>query len=90
VSHDRQAFELAWSNRPWIAEDESDKDRAWRWWVAALESAQPRLSSPQEQKQIFFGWDLGSEPAIDQSQCVFPRCSCEIKCDTIYRYEGRK
>jgi hypothetical protein len=61
MSHDRQAFERAWAKRPWIAEEESDKDRAWRWWVAALESGQPRLSGPQGRKPIFSGWDFGRE-----------------------------
>ena len=32
----RKAFEAAWAKRPWITEEESDKDRAWRWWRAAL------------------------------------------------------
>ena len=32
---ERDRFETAWANRPWT-EDESDKDRAWRWWQAAL------------------------------------------------------
>lgn len=31
-----ERFEKAWAKRPWITEDESDKDRAWRWWQAAL------------------------------------------------------
>jgi hypothetical protein len=27
-------FERAWAKRPWIMEEETDKDRAWRWWQA--------------------------------------------------------
>lgn len=33
---ERERFEKAWAKRPWIMEDESDKDRAWCWWQAAL------------------------------------------------------
>lgn len=37
---ERDRFERAWAKRPWLTEDESDKDRAWRWWQAAL-AAEP-------------------------------------------------
>lgn len=36
--HYREAFEAAWNKRPWLTEEESDKDRAWRWWQAAIAS----------------------------------------------------
>ena len=29
-------FEKAWAKRPWLNEEETDKDRAFRWWCAAL------------------------------------------------------
>ena len=29
-------FEKAWAKRPWLNEEETDKDRAFRWWSAAL------------------------------------------------------
>lgn len=32
---ERDRFEKAWAKRPWT-EGETDKDRAWRWWQAAL------------------------------------------------------
>jgi hypothetical protein len=35
----REKFDEAWAKRPWITEDESDKDRAWRWWQAGFEAA---------------------------------------------------
>jgi hypothetical protein len=48
MSHQTQQmeadFELAWKNRPSIIGDESDKDRALRWWNAAL-STQTAQSS---------------------------------------------
>lgn len=43
---ERERFEKAWAERPWIVEDETDKDRAWRWWQAALASEEPRLNLP--------------------------------------------
>lgn len=30
----REAFEHDWNNRPWLTEEESDKERAFRWWKA--------------------------------------------------------
>lgn len=48
IGDERQAFEAAWSKRPWIAEEESDKDRAWRWWqvrAAIPDPAQPSAGS---------------------------------------------
>lgn len=38
---ERERFEKAWAKRPWIVEDESDKDRAWRWWQTALATEEP-------------------------------------------------
>lgn len=38
----RKSFEAAWAKRPWITETESDKDRAWRWWQAALAHPAPQ------------------------------------------------
>lgn len=49
MTYDRQTFERAWANRPWITDEESDKDRAWRWWTSALESGQSRAIRPEEQ-----------------------------------------
>jgi hypothetical protein len=37
---ERERFEKAWAKRPWLLEDETDKDRAWRWWQAALASSE--------------------------------------------------
>lgn len=45
-------FLKAWNARPWLAEEESDKERAWRWWQAALaarpEGARHNLPFHQE------------------------------------------
>lgn len=38
---ERERFEKAWAKRPWVIEEETDKDRAWRWWQAALVPAKP-------------------------------------------------
>jgi hypothetical protein len=35
----RAAFEKDWNNRPWLTEEESDKDRAFRWWQAGSSAA---------------------------------------------------
>ena len=43
---ERERFEAAWNKRPWIVEEESDKDRAWRWWQAALEPTEARHDLP--------------------------------------------
>jgi len=43
---ERERFEDAWSKRPWIIDDESDKDRAWRWWQAALAPVEPLHKLP--------------------------------------------
>jgi hypothetical protein len=43
---ERERFERAWNKRPWIIEDESDKDRAWRWWQAALIPVEPLPKLP--------------------------------------------
>lgn len=40
------AFLKAWSTRPWLLEQESDKDRAWRWWQTALASQEERHNLP--------------------------------------------
>lgn len=34
---ERAEFEKAWAKRPWLLEEESDKDRAWRWWMTRAE-----------------------------------------------------
>lgn len=47
---DRERFEKAWANRPWLVEEESGKDRAWRWWQAAIASLEP----PEERHGLPF------------------------------------
>lgn len=48
---ERERFEAAWAKRPWT-EGETDKDRAWRWWQAALapsaEETRPTLPGHAE------------------------------------------
>lgn len=43
---ERERFEATWNKRPWLVDDESDKDRAWRWWRAALEPSEGRRDLP--------------------------------------------
>jgi len=31
---EQKEFDRAWNARPWVTEEEADKDRAWRWWQA--------------------------------------------------------
>lgn len=40
------AFLNAWNVRPWLLEEESDKDRAWRWWQAAIASQADEVRLP--------------------------------------------
>lgn len=35
----RAEFEKVWAKRPWLTYEESDKDRAFRWWSEAIRSA---------------------------------------------------
>jgi hypothetical protein len=38
---EQREFDKAWNARPWITEEEADKDRAWRWWQARASLALP-------------------------------------------------
>lgn len=38
----RAEFEKVWAKRPWLTYEESDKDRAFRWWSEAIRSARDR------------------------------------------------
>lgn len=49
---ERERFEAAWNKRPWLVEEESDKDRAWRWWQAAMQPHEVRNDLPSHEETM--------------------------------------
>ena len=69
-------FEKAWAKRPWLNEGETDKDRAFRWWCAALAlgNAAQKQSLPSDEWCNAFLRATGEwvEPYEPETECGVP------------------
>lgn len=45
---EQKEFDRAWNARPWITDEETDKDRAWRWWQARASLMPSVVGTPPE------------------------------------------